>query len=153
MAKLTIQELDVAGKRVLMRVDFNVPLKDSNDGSQRIITDDTRIQAALPSIQHLIKNGARVILMSHCGRPKGERKPEFSLQPAAQRLSELLGAPVAFADDCIGDTAASAVNDVTIEIGRGKTVTDDARAEIERLNDEVEGAAQAIEELQKNCLC
>lgn len=109
MAKLTIQELNVEGKRVLMRVDFNVPLKDSDDGSQRIITDDTRIQAALPSIQHLIKNGARVILMSHCGRPKGERKPEFSLQPAAQRLSELLGAPVAFADDCIGDDTSAAV--------------------------------------------
>ncbi|MFK5920847.1 MAG: phosphoglycerate kinase [Verrucomicrobiota bacterium] len=109
MAKLTIQELNVEGKRVLMRVDFNVPLKDSDDGSQRVITDDTRIQAALPSIQHLIKNSGRVILMSHLGRPKGERNAKFSLQPAAERLSELLGSPVAFAKDCIGDEATAAV--------------------------------------------
>ena len=109
MAKLTIQDLDIEGKRVLMRVDFTVPLKDSDDGSQRVITDDTRIRAALPSIEHLIKNGARVVLMSHLGRPKGERKVEFSLKPVAERLSELLDAPVAFADDCIGDDAASAV--------------------------------------------
>ncbi|MCF6313959.1 MAG: phosphoglycerate kinase [Verrucomicrobiales bacterium] len=110
MAKLTIQDLKVEGKRILMRVDFNVPLKDSDDGSQRIITDDTRIRAALPSIEYLLKNGGRVILMSHLGRPKGERKAQFSLKPAADRLSELLGAPVAFADDCIGDTATQAVD-------------------------------------------
>ena len=73
-----------------MRVDFNVPLKDSDDGSQRVITDDTRIRAALPSIEHLIKNGARVVLMSHLGRPKGERKAELSLKPVAERLAELI---------------------------------------------------------------
>ncbi len=110
MAKLTIQDLTVEGKRILVRVDFNVPLKDSDDGSQRIITDDTRIQAALPSIQHLIKNGGRVILMSHLGRPKGERNAKFSLQPAAERLSELLGSPVTFAKDCIGDETTAAVD-------------------------------------------
>ncbi len=109
MAKLTIQDLEVEGKRVLMRVDFNVPLKDSDDGSQRVITDDTRIRAALPSIEHLIKNGARVVLMSHLGRPKGERKAEFSLKPVAERLGELIDAPVAFADDCIGEEVSAAV--------------------------------------------
>lgn len=108
MAKLSIQNLNVEGKRVLVRVDFNVPLKDS-DG-KRVITDDTRIRAALPSIEHLTKNGARVVLMSHLGRPKGERKEEFSLKPTAERLGELIDAPVAFADDCIGDEATSAVD-------------------------------------------
>jgi len=109
MPKLTIQDLNVEGKRVLMRVDFNVPLADADEGSQRTITDDTRIQAALPSIKHLIDQGARLVLMSHLGRPKGERKAELSLKPAAERLSELIGTPVAFANDCIGDEATAAV--------------------------------------------
>lgn len=109
MAKLTIQDLDLEGKRVLMRVDFNVPLADADDGSQQVITDDTRIRAAMPSIEHLVTNGARLVLMSHLGRPKGERKAEFSLQPAAERLGELINAPVTFIDDCIGDDATAAV--------------------------------------------
>ena len=109
MAKLTIQDLDIEGKRVLMRVDFNVPLADADDGSPRVITDDTRIRAALPSIEYLLENGARLVLMSHLGRPKGERKAEFSLQPAAERLGELINTPVAFVDDCIGDETAAAV--------------------------------------------
>ena len=85
MAKKTIADIDVAGKKVLMRVDFNVPLKDG------VITDDRRIVMALPTIQHVLDNGGSVVLMAHLGRPKGEPNPEFSLKPAADRLGELLG--------------------------------------------------------------
>ncbi|MFC7336142.1 phosphoglycerate kinase [Haloferula chungangensis] len=101
MAKLSIQGLDVQGKEVLMRVDFNVPLKDGK------ITDDTRIQGAVPSIKHLLDGGAKLVLCSHLGRPKGEAKPEYSLAPAAARLGELLGCEVALAPDCIGEEAAA----------------------------------------------
>jgi len=97
MAKLIVDKLNVKGKRVLMRVDFNVPLDE-----QQNITDDTRIQAALPTIKAAVKAGGKVILMSHLGRPKGEPKPEFSLAPAARRLGELLGKPVTLAPDCVG---------------------------------------------------
>ena len=96
MNKKTIRDVDVQGKRVLMRVDFNVPLK----GDQ--ITDDTRIRGALPTIQYLQAHGASVVLMSHLGRPKGEVNPEFSLKPVAVRLSELLGQEVQMAPDCVG---------------------------------------------------
>jgi len=102
MPKLSIRDLDVQGKEVLMRVDFNVPLKDG------AITDDTRIQAAVPSIQHLLKGGARLVLCSHLGRPDGEVMPEASLRPAAVRLAELLGTPVAFTEDCVGSNTAAA---------------------------------------------
>lgn len=85
MAKKTIADIDVAGKKVLMRVDFNVPLKDG------VITDDRRIVMAIPTIQHVLDNGGSVVLMAHLGRPKGEPNPEFSLKPAADRLGELLG--------------------------------------------------------------
>jgi phosphoglycerate kinase len=97
MEKKTIRDVDVARKRALVRVDFNVPL----DAEQHI-TDDTRIRASLPTIQYLLENGAAVILMSHLGRPKGEVKKNYSLAPAAQRLSELLGRPIQMAPDCIG---------------------------------------------------
>src|SRR5216684_7157880 len=97
MNKKTVRDIDVAGKRVLMRVEFNVPLE-----AERHITDDTRIRASLPTIQYLLDNGAAVILMSHLGRPKGEVNKKYSLAPAAQRLSELLGRPVQMAPDCIG---------------------------------------------------
>ncbi|MDA0811841.1 MAG: phosphoglycerate kinase [Verrucomicrobia bacterium] len=107
MAKKTIRDLDLTGKRVLVRVDFNVPLKDV-DG-KRVITDDTRIQAALPTINYLIEQNARVILMSHLGRPEGEKKPGLSLKPAADRLNELVSASVKFVDDCVGDAAEVAV--------------------------------------------
>jgi phosphoglycerate kinase len=97
MDKKTVRDIDVAGKHVLMRVDFNVPLD-----AERHITDDTRIRASLPTIRYLLDNGAAVILMSHLGRPKGEMNEKYSLAPAAQRLSELLGRPVQMAADCIG---------------------------------------------------
>ena len=96
----TIDELDARGKRVLVRVDFNVPVKDG------AVTDDTRIRAALPTIQKLVTQGARVILMSHLGRPAGEGFEEsFTLRPAAQKLSELMGKPVVCATDTVGNDA------------------------------------------------
>tara|TARA_R110000850_G_scaffold25755_3_gene73972 strand:- start:4104 stop:5303 length:1200 start_codon:yes stop_codon:yes gene_type:complete len=105
--KLSIKDINPAGKRVLMRVDFNVPLDD--DGN---ITDDTRIQAAIPSIEHLTSGGGRVILMSHLGRPKGEKNPAFSLKPVADRLGKLISANVKFVDDCVGADADAAVADL-----------------------------------------
>ncbi|CAB4852001.1 unannotated protein [freshwater metagenome] len=105
---LTIDDLDVAGRRVLVRADFNVPLEDSGDGT-RVITDDGRIRAALPTIESLRSRGARVVLVAHLGRPKGEPKPELSLVPIAARLSELLGVPVSFATDVTGTSAAAVV--------------------------------------------
>ena len=99
--KKTVEDLDVAGKKVLVRCDFNVPLSDGK------ITSDKRIVASLPTIKYLIKNGAKVILCSHLGRPKGEFKPEFSLAPVAARLSELLGQEVKMAKDVVGESAQS----------------------------------------------
>lgn len=100
MAKKTIDTLDVRSRRVLMRADFNVPLDKSG-----AITDDRRIQAALPTIRKVIDGGGRLILMSHLGRPRGAPDPQYSLSPVARRLSELLNQDVAFAPDCIGDEA------------------------------------------------
>ncbi|MBQ3274104.1 MAG: phosphoglycerate kinase [Christensenellaceae bacterium] len=104
MNKKTVKDIDVAGKKVLMRVDFNVPLDDD-----RNITDDTRIVAAVPTIKYLMDKGAKVILCSHLGRPKGEVKKEFSLCHVVGRLEELTGKKVIFAEDCIGDKAKEAV--------------------------------------------
>ncbi|MBR5979656.1 MAG: phosphoglycerate kinase [Oscillospiraceae bacterium] len=106
--KKTVEDLDVAGKRVLVRCDFNVPLKEG------VITDDTRIVAALPTIKYLLSKGARVILCSHLGRPKGEPKPEFTLAPVAARLTELLGQEVKFAadDEVVGPNAKAAVTEM-----------------------------------------
>lgn len=98
MKKLNIRDLDLTGKRVLVRVDFNVP-QDKKTGA---IKDDARIAAALPTIRHIIDAGGRAVLMSHLGRPDGQPNPQFTLKPAAERLSQLLGKPVAFAPDCIG---------------------------------------------------
>ena len=103
MAKLSIKDLDLQGKRVFIRVDFNVPIKNGH------VEDDTRIRAALPTIQYAIENRARVILASHLGRPKGEPVEKYSLRPVAAHLSTLLGKPVAFADDCIGDDVRARV--------------------------------------------
>jgi len=104
MAKKTVADIDVKGKKVLMRCDFNVPLDDNCN-----ITSDERIVQALPTIKHILNGGGAVIMMSHLGRPEGKRDPEASLKPVAKRLSELLGRKVVFADDCIGpDVAAKA---------------------------------------------
>ncbi len=97
MAKLSIRDVDLKGKVVFMRVDFNVPLDDQGE-----ITDDTRIRASLPSIQLALDGGAKLVLASHLGRPKGKVNPKMSLQPAAERLATLLNKPVSFATDCVG---------------------------------------------------
>ena len=104
--KKTIKDIDWKGKRALVRCDFNVPLND-----ELLITDDTRIKAALPTIEYLVEQGARVVLMSHLGRPKGEPKEEFSLAPVAVRLSDLLDMPIIFAasDDVVDDSVRDAV--------------------------------------------
>jgi phosphoglycerate kinase len=104
MNKKTLEDFDVNGKRVLVRVDFNVPMDE-----QGRITDDTRIKAALPTIKYLSEHGAKVILASHLGRPKGKVNMKYTLAPVAKRLSELLGKDVAMAPDCIGEPAEKAV--------------------------------------------
>jgi phosphoglycerate kinase len=103
MPKTSVRDLNVKGKRIFMRVDFNVPLNDAGE-----ITDDTRIQASLPTIKFILERGGRLILASHLGRPKGKVNPKFSLKPAATRLAQVLGKPVAFATDCIGPEAEAA---------------------------------------------
>jgi phosphoglycerate kinase len=106
-----LAELDVAGKRVFLRCDLNVPLKDDGSG-RRVISDDGRIRASLPTINNLLDRGASIIIAAHLGRPKGERKPELSLAPVAARLSELLARPVKFAIDVVGPEAKKAVADL-----------------------------------------
>src|SRR6266404_7497374 len=104
MPKLSIRDLDLAAKRLFIRVDFNVPLDDSG-----LITDDTRIRETLPTLDFALKGGASLILASHLGRPKGKPNPKMSLAPVAARLGELLHRPVTFAPDCVGpDTEAAA---------------------------------------------
>lgn len=102
MAKLTVRDIDVKGKEVLMRVDFNVPLKDG------AITDDTRIRAAVPTIDYLLNQGAKLVLCSHLGRPKATVDPKYTLKPAADRLAEILGRPVAFVGEGVGPAAEAA---------------------------------------------
>jgi phosphoglycerate kinase len=102
MAKKTVKDIDLQNKRVLMRVDFNVPLKDGK------VTDDTRIREAIPTIKYILdKKGTTLILMSHLGRPKGAKVPDMSLKPVAAKLQELLKKDVKMAPDCIGDEVAS----------------------------------------------
>jgi len=112
MAKLTVRDLDVRGKRVFMRVDYNVPMEEK-DG-QMVVTDTTRIVETLPTLKLLIEKGAKIILAAHLGRPKGKREPSMSLRPVGVKLQELIGKPVQFVDDCIGEKvekAASALKD------------------------------------------
>ena len=104
MAQLSIRDLDLERKRVFIRVDFNVPIKDGAIG------DDTRISASLPTIRHAMEHRATPVLASHLGRPKGKRNPQMSLKPVADRLSQVLGKPVAFAEDCVGDEVARTVD-------------------------------------------
>ena len=106
--KLTIRDLDLQGQRVFIRVDFNVPLKNG------VIGDDTRIKSSLPTISYAREHGATVVLASHLGRPKGKPNPDMSLKPVADRLAELLGAPVVFAADCVGDAANNAKGDIVL---------------------------------------
>lgn len=102
----TIKDIDCTGKKVLVRVDFNVPLKDG------AITDDKRIKASLPTIEYLMNEGARVMVLSHLGRPKGEVREELSLRPVSERLSELLGVEVLFANDCVGESVREVANEL-----------------------------------------
>ena len=106
MPKLSFRDLKPKGKRVFVRVDYNVPLKNGE------ITDDTRIRASLPTIQDLLSRGARLVLASHLGRPKGEKKPEFSLAPVAKRLGELIDAKVHFVGETVGPEVEKAANDL-----------------------------------------
>src|SRR6266852_3142360 len=99
MNKLTIDDLDVRGKRVFIRVDFNVPLKDG------VVTDDTRIRETLPTLRLAMEKGGRLVLASHLGRPKGGPDAKYSLKPVAKKLEEMLGKSIAFADDCVGADA------------------------------------------------
>lgn len=115
--KLFVDDLDVRGKRVLVRVDFNVPLSCA-EGEEVTITDDRRIRASLTTIRRLVDGGARTVLMSHLGRPKGQRLPGASLESVAKRLAELLERPVAFAGDCVGPVARAKVD----ELGDGNVL-------------------------------
>ena len=108
MAKMTVNDLNVRGKRLLVRVDYNVPMQEK-DG-QMVITDLTRIRETLPTLHLLIEKGAKIILVAHLGRPKGQREPSMSLRPVAVKLAELLGREVKFADDCIGEAVESMVD-------------------------------------------
>ncbi len=107
MGKLIIKDVEVSGKRVLMRVDYNVPMAAQN--GQMVINDSTRIKETLPTLRHLIDRGAKVVLMAHLGRPEGKREASMSLRPVAVMLGEMLGLPVQFADDCIGEAVEKQV--------------------------------------------
>src|SRR5438067_3786179 len=108
MAKLTVKDLNTEGKRVFVRVDFNVPLEEKN--GQMVLTDATRIVETLPTLKLLIEQRAKVILAAHLGRPKGQREPSMSLRPVAAKLAEMLSQPVEFVDDCIGEKVEAAAN-------------------------------------------
>jgi phosphoglycerate kinase len=117
--KLSIRDLDLSGKRVFLRVDFNVPLENGR------VADDTRIRASIPTISYALEKGATVILASHLGRPKGQVNAKYSLEPVASKLAELLGRPVTFGSDCIGDPAKTAVE--TAQKSAGVTLLENLR--------------------------
>jgi phosphoglycerate kinase len=131
MAKLFIEDLDLAGKRVLMRVDFNVPVKDGK------VENDKRLRAALPSIRYVLDRGASLVLMSHLGRPGGERNEKYSLAPVAERLADLLGRPVKFQRDCVGPDVEKAC--AALEAGE-VTLLENLRFHVEE-----EGKAKAAD--------
>jgi phosphoglycerate kinase len=108
MAKLSVRDLNVSGKRILVRVDYNVPMEEK-DGAM-VINDTTRIKETLPTLNLLISKGARIILAAHLGRPDGKREPSMSLAPVATKLAEMLGRPVAFVDETVGEKAEAAAN-------------------------------------------
>jgi phosphoglycerate kinase len=108
MAKQTINDINLGGKRVFVRVDYNVPMEES-DGKM-VINDDTRIKATLPTLDHLVNQGAKIILTAHLGRPKGTREPNMSLRPVAEKLADLIARPVAFVDDCIGEKVEQTID-------------------------------------------
>jgi phosphoglycerate kinase len=138
MAKYSIKDLDLTGNRAFIRVDFNVPIKNGR------ITDETRITSSLPTIQQALEAGATVVLASHLGRPKGKPASEFSLKPVANRLGELLRRDVAFAADCVGDEARSAVQAVHVEGGSKLVLLENLRFHPEEeKNDEDFAAALA----------
>ena len=107
MAKLTVKDLDVRGKRVLVRVDYNVPMEEK--GGQMVVNDTTRIKETIPTLDFLVAQGARIILAAHLGRPKGKREPSLSLRPVAAKLADMICRPVAFIDDCIGENVEKTV--------------------------------------------
>ena len=148
MAKKTVADIDVEGKKVLMRCDFNVPLDE--DGN---ITSDDRIVKALPTIKEILDGGGAVILMSHLGRPEGQVKPEMSLAPVAKRLSELLGQDVVFADDCIGEDvrakagalkAGQAMLLENLRFHKAETIKDKAAKEDAQLREAKDGFAREL---------
>src|SRR2546422_404205 len=135
--KLSIKDLELRGKRVFIRVDFNVPIKDGAIG------DDTRIQASLPTITYALEQGATAVLASHLGRPKGKPNPQMSLRPVAARLADVLGKPVTFTEDCIGDDATQAVDGVH-KAGGGVILLENLRFHPEEENNDPAFAKQLV---------
>jgi phosphoglycerate kinase len=137
--KLSVKDLDLRAKRVFIRVDFNVPLENG------IVGDDTRIRASLPTIKYAVEHGATVILASHLGRPKGQVNPKYSLKPVAAKAGELLGRPVAFASDCVGEVAKAAVAQVYKPEGGGIVLLENLRFHAEEEKNDPEFARQLAE--------
>src|SRR5687768_5799763 len=138
MRKLSIKDLDLKGKRVFIRVDFNVPLKEGR------IADDTRLRGSVPTIQYAVEAGATAVLASHLGRPKGKRNPQFSLRPLVDPLAGLLGRSVTFVEDCVGDEVKRAIDRLHASGGGGVVLLENLRFhEEEEKNDPAFAAALA----------